>query len=233
MRRRLVLALLSLCAFLAGCPRPDPADGGTQAPVDAAPGTPPPVVTWTRDAGATSLSAESDAGLAVTDDASAAALDEILAAAPRERPGPTGADGGTRVGTTTQLPSAQPPAPGASASAPPARSARVDVGAPTAEPAMASPAIEREGRAQLYWNLVQRCRGEAGEILPPDAITLSFTIDAAGYIQPSTIVATPNDPRHDKAAQCMIRELGAASFRAPPSARGIATRVVATVPSVD
>ena len=107
------------------------------------------------------------------------------------------------------------------------------IGAPTLEPEMASPALERESRAQLYWPLVQRCRDRQGNILPPDAIKLHFTIDAEGYVQPASISAAATDPEHQAAAHCMMRELSGATFRAPPSARGMITRVTATVPSVD
>jgi len=185
---------------------------------------------WARDAGASPPIA-SDGGLAVADDASAAALDELLAAAAGARaPGATGKGGGSRIGTPTGNAATDAGSP-ASSAAPP--KAQVAVGAPTTEALVASPALEREARAQLYWPLVNKCKGDDGRILPPDAVTLTFTIDGEGYIQPSSIAATTDDPRHDRAAQCMIRELGASSFRMPPSSRGVPTRVTATVPSID
>jgi hypothetical protein len=172
-----------------------------------------------------------DGGLAVTADASTTALDELLAAATASQlPASTAPDGGTRVGTDTGVASRDG---GAAPSATGSPKAEVAVGAPTSEPLVSSPALEREARAQLYWPLTTKCKGEDGRILPPDAVTLTFTIDAEGYIQPSSIAATTEDPRHDSAAKCMIRELGASSFRMPPTSRGLPTRVTATVPSVD
>jgi outer membrane biosynthesis protein TonB len=206
----------------AGCSREPPGDA-------AGPASSATAVAWLRDAGATPPPM-SDGGLAVPEEASAAALDELLAAAAVERAAPTSPDGGTRIGTPTNV------RPDDAGAAPPPASpprAEVAIGAPTSEPLLASPAIEREARAQLYWPLVQRCRDADGRILPPDAVTLTFTVDAEGYIQPSSIVASAADARHDRAAQCMIRELGAASFRMPPSGRGLATRITATVPSID
>ncbi|KYG05720.1 hypothetical protein BE21_03640 [Sorangium cellulosum] len=98
---------------------------------------------------------------------------------------------------------------------------------------MSSPAIEKAARAQLYWDLVQRCRGPDGKILPPDAVRVEFNVDAEGYIVVPTIIGSASDPRYDEAATCMRRELSGAAFRAPAGARGLPTRVDATVPSVD
>ena len=98
---------------------------------------------------------------------------------------------------------------------------------------MATPSIERECRAQVYWPLVDRCRDTRGAILPPEVVTLHFLIDSDGAIVSSSIQATATDARWDAAAECMRRELSALPFHAPASVRGAVTRVAATVPSID
>ena len=62
---------------------------------------------------------------------------------------------------------------------------------------------------------------------------VEFNVDAEGYIVVPTIIGSASDPRYDEAATCMRRELSGAAFRAPAAARGLPTRVDATVPSVD
>jgi hypothetical protein len=159
------------------------------------------------------------------------ALDDLLAAAPKAA---TSAGAGARpaIGVDTGVPSASsiaieplPPEP--------KRTPHVVVGAPTTQPPMATPAIERAARAQLYWNLVQRCRDKDGKILPPDAITLRFVVDDDGYIKPESIVARATRPEHADAAHCMRRELSTATFRGPAANWGHSGEVHATVPSVD
>ena len=113
------------------------------------------------------------------------------------------------------------------------RRPNVVVGAPTLQASMATPAIERAARAQLYWNLVQRCRDQAGNILPPDAIAMRFIIDADGYITPASIVAMAGETKYTDAAHCMRRELSTATFRAPAATWGHPGEVRATLPSVD
>lgn len=159
-----------------------------------------------------------------------AALEELIAAAPHAPLAPTGKGGGTEIGTDTGRPD-DPPAPAPEPQEP--QPARVSVGELKVQTQMSTPAIEKMARAQLYWLLVQRCRDPGGSILPPESIMLSFSIDTEGYLVPSSIVSTPTDPRYEEAAACMRRELAGASFRAPPSARGLLTRVDALVPSVD
>jgi len=215
-------------AAAAACSRPDaPADAAPAATGSAA------LAPWSRNAAPAVSAPTGDAGPAVVQTASPDALNEILAAAPAEHPAPTGEDGGTKIATSTGVRRAEPSAEPLAPEAAPPKKPQVGIGTLTLEPEMASPAVEREGRAQLYWSLVQRCRDKDGKILPPDVITLHFTIDAEGYIQPATILATASNPRYEEAAHCMLRELSAASFRAPPSARGIVAPVTATVPSVD
>jgi hypothetical protein len=168
-----------------------------------------------------------------------AALDEILAAAPRASAKPTGPDGGTLVGVATGAEGDAPPdasTPVADAGPAPEgakKKARVNVGDLEVQLGLTSASTERAARAQLYYPLTMRCRDRDGKILPPDAITLRFNIDADGYIVPSSISASAADPRHEDAANCMRRELGAATFRAPRSERGESTHVNATIPSVD
>ena len=161
------------------------------------------------------------------------ALSEFLSAAPRDAGAPTAEDGGTLLGSDTKLPVPDVSAVASAPLAPGVPKGRVDLGETTMQPQMSSPAIERAARAQLYWGLVQRCRDKDSKILPPDAVKLVFTIDPDGFISASSIVASAADPRHDDAALCMRRELSAATFQAPVSARGSTTRITATIPSVD
>ncbi len=186
---------------------------------------------WSRDALSTPSAAKGPTEPPVLASADPAALDELLRRVPTVVAGPTGSDGGTALGEDTHLP---PDAP--STEPPPAEPKHkpvITVGAPVMQTTMANPAIERAARAQLYWNLVQRCRDKEGKILPPDAVHLKFNIDADGYIASSSIIATAADPRHEGAAHCMRRELSTATFRAPAATRGQLGVIDATVPSVD
>ena len=213
-----LLSLLGACADPAPPPRPDAA-----APA-------PGLASWSRDAlGASSVRVHAPATLKSADPA---ALRELLAAVPAAVRRPTGDDGGTAIGTDTGVPEPPAPAPAADPPSDPARP-RVSVGKLDVKPEMASPAVEKVARAQLYWPLVQRCRDPDGKLLPPDAIALSFTIDPEGYLLPTSIVATAVEPRHEEAAACMRRELSGLPFRGPPAPRGLITRVDALVPSVD
>jgi hypothetical protein len=162
-----------------------------------------------------------------------AALAEILTAAQRADAARPDHAGATKIGTSTGVPALparpSPPEPQVEAAPRP----RVAVGEPAVQGNMSTPAIEKAARAQLYWDLVQRCRGPDGKLLPPDVIRVDFNVDPEGYIVVPTVVATASDPRYDEAAACMRRELSAATFRVPAGARGLPTRVEATVPSVD
>jgi hypothetical protein len=191
-----------------------------------------PIPTWSRPAFAPSATGPLDLNPTTSPGVDPAALDELIAAAPKTARRPTGKDGGTAIGHDIEL-SAEAIPPVLSTAAPAPGKPRVVVGAPTVQPAMASPAIERAARAQLYWNLVQRCRDPEGHILPPEVIRLQFHIDVDGYIVASTIVATPRAARFADAAHCMQRELSTAAFQAPASTRGRDCAVDATVPSVD
>lgn len=159
------------------------------------------------------------------------ALDDLLAAAPK-----AAASAGARpaIGADTGVPAASASAT-AMAILPPERkrTSPIVVGTVTIQPPMATPAIERAARAQLYWNLVQRCRDKDGKILPADAISLRFIVDADGYITPSSIIARASLAEHADAAHCMRRELSTATFRGPAANWGHTGEVRATVPSVD
>lgn len=104
---------------------------------------------------------------------------------------------------------------------------------PTLAPSMSAAAVERAARAQLYWNLVQRCRDSAGNILPPDVIRAQFSLDAEGTLVPSSVIVSASDARFSDAARCMQRELTTTPFRVPLSTRGAPKVVSATIPSVD
>ena len=170
-------------------------------------------------------------------------LEEILAAASKSRAPSTGPDGGTLVGTETGVrdeareasTDLDGGADASSSSSSPRAAKRIQIqeGSPEVHEGIPSPAVERAARAQLYHPLVTRCRDEGGKILPPDTIVLRFKIDVDGYIVSSSISTSATEPRYEAAANCMQRELSAAAFRAPAAARGVATWVNATVPSVD
>ncbi len=171
------------------------------------------------------------------------ALQELLRAAPKDAPPSTGPDGKTAIGTDTGVKEDKkkeetqgdeaPAAPTASASAAPAATSKVHFGAASIQQEMSAASIEREARAQLYWNLVQRCRDKENKLLPPDAILILFRIDLEGFIEPSSIMASPSKPEYQDAAHCMRRELSSATFRAPAGGRGVMMNVSMTVPSVD
>jgi hypothetical protein len=213
-----------LFPLLAACGSPEP------APLHGDAGRGPPG--GSRDAASPPGGSARRAGPApmTLSSADPSALAEILAAAP---PPPTGGPVLARIGTNTGEPPASPPPPSAAGSPAAPPRARIEVGAVRLQTDMSTPAIEKAARAQLYWDLVQRCRDPEGKILPPDAIRVEFNLDEEGTIAASTIVAIAADPRHSEAAACMQRELAAITFRAPAGARGLPTHVSATVPSVD
>lgn len=190
------------------------------------------------------LAEPEDGGAPVAREAVPGVLEEILAAAPKASATPTGPDGGTLVGTETGVREQAREAGGgldggvdaAAASAAISRVGKriqIQEGSPDVHEGIPSSAVERAARAQLYYPLVTRCRGADGKVLPPDTIVLRFKIDVDGYIVPSSISTSGTEPRYEAAANCMQRELSAAGFRAPAAARGVATWVNATVPSVD
>lgn len=227
--------IFAVTAVLAGCSQERAqAVDLTAAPASAS-------VPWSRSARPAAAAAASGEGSQTPNAVDPAALQELLMAAPKEMPRSTEQDGGTAVGTETGVKEQREKkkredteaAPSASASAAPAASSNVQFGKLTIQQEMSSASIEREARAQLYWNLVQRCRDKEKNILPPDAITLIFSIDADGYIVPSSITASPSQPVYQEAAHCMRRELSSATFRVPAGGRGLLTTITMTVPSVD
>ena len=223
------LALLSLLPFVAGagCSRPE--DDAPAAASSARAKAAGSSSSWSRGSLAPRGGAADPVDPAVMGSIDPGALDDLIAAAPKA---PASAGARPSIGADTGLPTAaasavEPPPPE------PKRTPRVIVGAPTVQPPMATPSIERAARAQLYWNLVQRCRDRDGKILPADAIALRFLIDTDGYITPSSIVARASSAEHADAARCMRRELSTATFRGPAANWGHVGEVHATVPSVD
>jgi hypothetical protein len=222
-----VVATAAACA-LAAC------DSGT-APQQAAvtPGrSADPARSWSRSDFGAHLTETADAGPTASATVDPLAFDDFLKAVPSAQPAPTDPDGGTLIGTSTGT------ATTASAVAvvePPQRTKKgtIQLGTVAVQTEMASPALEREARAQLYFPLVTRCRGGDGKVLPPDAVTLEFTIDVDGYIVPQNISATAASADHAAAAKCMRRELSGLPFRGPAGARGQMAHVKMTVPSVD
>jgi hypothetical protein len=195
-----------------------------------------PGASWSREALAPRRAGADPLDPAVIGSIHPAALDDLVAAAPKLVANPTAVDGGTGIGADSGVDatSASHSASQGESAAPEQKpSPRVVVGVPTAQATMANPSIERAARAQLYWNLVQRCRDKDGKILPADAIEMKFTIDVDGYITPASIVATATSAAHAEAAHCMRRELSTATFRAPAATWGHAGLVRATLPSVD
>jgi hypothetical protein len=94
-------------------------------------------------------------------------------------------------------------------------------------------AIERSARAQLYWELTQRCKDEHDAILPPESVEVMFDVDDEGYLVTSTISAIAKSPPFERAALCMRREVARSGYRAPPAARGAVTHIKLWVPSTD
>jgi len=99
--------------------------------------------------------------------------------------------------------------------------------------ARAKGSIERLLRATVYFTLVDRCRAADGSILPPASVKLHFIVLEDGTISPTSVEASAKDPAFKSAAQCMERELVAASFHAPADTGGETTTVNTDVPSVD
>ena len=156
------------------------------------------------------------------------ALGEILAHAPSARPRPTGPDGGTLVGTVVEVdagaPEVEPPAK---------RDKKLRTGKLFVQPLLSSPAIERAAREQIYWTLHEKCPGPDGESLPPDAITLRFTIRHDGSVDPASVAANASEDRFSDAAACVLREFSALPFRGPAAGRNNTARVIVTWPSAD
>lgn len=192
------------------------------------PGPAPSTSAWGR---AHAPNAAASSGLAVPGPPNESALTELLANVPELREDTTGPDGGTLIGSTTDV--AEDDSPNEEPAGESRSKAVVKLGTAKKQPGLSSAGIERALRASLYYELVQRCRGPGGNLLPAEAIKLQFTVAADGTIAPSTIAVTAEAPEHRDAASCMRRTLSAVSFRGPSSARGQTTDVTALVPSVD
>ncbi len=155
------------------------------------------------------------------------ALDETLARVPAELP-PT-SPSGSLVGTEA---SAAASASSASSVAPPEPSAlshvelRQDLKASSA-------GSERDLRAALYFQLVDRCRQRAGTHLPPEAVEIEFRVDPRGRIDRTSVLAKPSKPEFAGAAECMARVVRTADARFAPPRLDEPTKVRARVPSVD
>ena len=91
----------------------------------------------------------------------------------------------------------------------------------------------RSFRAELYWELTQRCRDEHEAILPPGSVEVTFDVDDEGYLVTSTISAIAKSPAFERAALCMRREVARSGYRVPPSARGAVIHVKRWVPASD
>ena len=227
----MLAAFPAIVALLAGaaCSR---SSGEAELHAAAVGSAPAPGASWSREALAPQGAGPAPLHPAVMGSIDPSALEDLIAAAPKLAPSATAVDGGPAIGATTGVPEGSASAiepPPAEATAKP----HVLMGAATVQAGMANPTIERAARAQLYWNLVQRCRDKEGKILPADAVALRFLIDIDGYISPSSIVARAAAAEHADAAHCMRRELSTATFRAPAATWGRVGEVRATLPSVD
>ncbi len=187
----------------------------------------PPIPSTAPWAGASASGALAEIGSAPAQHGDREALAELLQAAsaraaasarPSRTPG-----GETHLAGSGDV-DADPPkphvAPATSASAPHHAGAGND-------------AIERSARAQLYWELTQRCKDEHDAILPPESVEVMFDVDEDGYLVTSTISAIAKSKPFERAALCMRREMARSGYRAPPAARGAVTHVKLWVPSTD
>jgi hypothetical protein len=186
-----------------------------------------PIPSTTPWAGASASGAPAEVASAPTQHGDREALAELLQAASARAaasaPTSRTLGGDTHVAGSGDV-DADPPkprvAPAASASAPRHAGAGND-------------AIERSARAQLYWELTQRCKDEHDAILPPESVEVMFDVDEDGYLVTATISAIAKAPRFERAALCMRREVARSGYRAPPTARGAVTHVKLWVPSTD
>lgn len=92
---------------------------------------------------------------------------------------------------------------------------------------------ERDLRATLYFDLVNQCRDEDGEILPANAIEIDFRVDSGGLIDRSSVRARALEPQYEAAAQCMVRVIRTGSVNFGSTRLDEPMRVKALVPSVD
>ncbi len=158
-----------------------------------------------------------------------AALNELLANVPRQIPSSTNADGGSLVGRKSGAPGEVEPFMAAA----PQPGTQLQIGTPTFEPLLSSPALERSARAQLYWALHKACPAPDGKPLPPDVITLRFTIRADGSIEPASVSTSCNDPQYQPVAECVLRTFSSLPFHGPTAGHGSTATLIVTWPSVD
>lgn len=92
---------------------------------------------------------------------------------------------------------------------------------------------EKDLRATLYFDLVDQCRDEDGQILPAEAVEIEFRVDPSGAIDRSSVRASSERPEYEPAARCMVRVIRTADARFAPVRLDEPTRVWAFVPSVD
>ncbi|MFO0554001.1 MAG: hypothetical protein U0271_36815 [Polyangiaceae bacterium] len=92
---------------------------------------------------------------------------------------------------------------------------------------------ERDLRATLYFDLVDQCRGAGGAPLPPEVVDISFRVDPQGYIDRTSVHATPSSAEFEEAARCMERVIRTANARFAPPRMPEPTNIQARVPSVD
>jgi hypothetical protein len=156
-----------------------------------------------------------------------AALAELLHHVPKDAPPPTGSSG-TRVGTDSGVPGEAAVVHGRRASDDPG----VRAGPIELQPLLSSPAIERAAREQIYWSL-RKCTGPDGNPPPPESITLKFTIEADGSVDPASVSTEVADPALEPTAECVLTAFSASPFRGPAATRRASARVIITWPSVD
>ncbi len=153
-----------------------------------------------------------------------AALRDTLSRVPAPLP-PTSASG-TLVGTDTGLPATT-------------ASPTTDAGNDSVlldlrtklEPSNAG--TERDLRATLYFDLVERCRDDKGQHLPPESVQVRFRVDARGQIDRASVQTKPLSPAFGAAAECMARVIRTSDARFTPARLGQPIAISAKVPSVD
>jgi hypothetical protein len=205
--------VLALALVLGAC-----GDSTTAVPTAAPTGTPGTVVSALSRANA---DAAPHASSLTVDPA---ALRDVLARVPAPLP-PTSASG-TLVGTDTRLPasSATPTTDGAG------ESVLLDL---RTKLAPSNAGSERDLRATLYFDLVDRCRDDKGQHLPPESVMVRFRVDAHGQIDRASVQTRPLAPAFAAAAECMARVIRTSDARFTPARLGQPIAVSAKVPSVD
>jgi hypothetical protein len=172
-------------------------------------------------------SASAKKPLPVPTDPEPAALERLLQKVPKDVPPPSGS-AGTLVGTNTGIDGHTEVV----TSKRPRGEAAVRAGPIEVQPLLSSPAIERAAREQIYWNL-RKCTGPDGKAPPPESITLRFTIDSDGSVDPASVSTHAATPELEPTAECVLSAFSASPFRGPAATRKTSARVIITWPSVD